>query len=239
MLFSKRSFFFRFAFSRNQSSHAGIFYMTNYILGTTCNFIYSKPQASWSEPQTFKMLILSPLLLITAAGFSSAFRISRSALATPALSSPRFSRFSALYSNNGQGQDETDGRGIPTDAPVPPPAPSQFDLKASLDTSGPGFNQFDPVLFLTRTVSRRFGLGGGLAIVGLLAATEGREIVNSLLNRGPTPGSGEVITLPRSYLILSRRLLFLLALVCRSNLKNRSADRLSDCSSTQFISVAF
>ena len=54
--------------------------------------------------------------------------------------------------------------------------------------------QFDPVLTATQFVSRRFGLAGGLAIVGLLAATEGREIVASLLAEDPKPGTGEIIT---------------------------------------------
>eukprot|EP00613_Pedinella_sp_CCMP2098_P048446 CAMPEP_0171850940 /NCGR_PEP_ID=MMETSP0992-20121227/20658_1 /TAXON_ID=483369 /ORGANISM="non described non described, Strain CCMP2098" /LENGTH=261 /DNA_ID=CAMNT_0012470611 /DNA_START=40 /DNA_END=825 /DNA_ORIENTATION=+ len=71
---------------------------------------------------------------------------------------------------------------------------AQFDLKSKLDKTGPGFNQFDPVLTVTSFISRRFGLAGGLAIVGLLAATEGQEILKSVLSTGPTPGSGEVIT---------------------------------------------
>ena len=51
-----------------------------------------------------------------------------------------------------------------------------------------------PTTTTTAAASRRFGLAGGLAIVGLLAATEGREIVASLLAEGPKPGTGEVIT---------------------------------------------
>lgn len=72
--------------------------------------------------------------------------------------------------------------------------PSAMDLNKLKEKGPAGFNQFDPVLSATQAVSRRFGLGGGLAIVGLLAATEGREIVNSLLDQGPQPGSGEVVT---------------------------------------------
>jgi hypothetical protein len=57
-----------------------------------------------------------------------------------------------------------------------------------------GSNQFDPVLSVTSFVSRRFGLAGGLAVVALLASTEGNEILKSLGDKGPIPGSGEVIT---------------------------------------------
>ncbi len=57
-----------------------------------------------------------------------------------------------------------------------------------------GSNQFDPVLTVTSFISRRFGLAGGLAVVALLASTEGNEILKSLGDKGPLPGSGEVIT---------------------------------------------
>ena len=50
------------------------------------------------------------------------------------------------------------------------------------------------MLSLTGFISRRFGLVGGLAIVGALAATEGVEIVKGLTDTGPQPGSGETIT---------------------------------------------
>lgn len=39
-------------------------------------------------------------------------------------------------------------------------------------------------------MSRRFGIFGGLALVGLLAATEGREIVMGLTDKGAVPGDG-------------------------------------------------
>ena len=73
----------------------------------------------------------------------------------------------------------------------------QFDLKKATEAQrkdGAGFNQFDPVLLISRFVSRRFGLAGGLAFVVLLAATEGNEILKSVLDTGPEAGSGETIT---------------------------------------------
>jgi len=78
-----------------------------------------------------------------------------------------------------------------------PTTPKRMDLKAKTAEQrkeGVGFNQFDPVLSLTGFISRRFGLVGGLGIVALLAATEGNEILKSILDTGPQPGSGETIT---------------------------------------------
>lgn len=64
-------------------------------------------------------------------------------------------------------------------APPPAPAPpARYDLRSDAKVQskeGAGFNQFDPVLSATTFVSRRFGLAGGLALVALLAATEGNE----------------------------------------------------------------
>ena len=82
-------------------------------------------------------------------------------------------------------------------APAASSAPSKFDLKsvrAEEAKKGAGYNQFDPFLSLTTFISRRFGLAGGLAVVALLAATEGNEILKSVLDTGPKPGSGETIT---------------------------------------------
>merc|ERR1719298_126074 len=77
---------------------------------------------------------------------------------------------------------------------------SKFDLKAQRKeeaTKGVGFNQFDPVLTVTTFVSRRFGLAGGLGLVALLAATEGNEILKSILDTGPKEIiNGETITTP-------------------------------------------
>jgi hypothetical protein len=68
--------------------------------------------------------------------------------------------------------------------------PGQYAVK--LDKSGAGFNQFDPVLSATSFVSRRFGLVGGLAVVALLASTEGKDIVKALLAEKAKEGTGEV-----------------------------------------------
>lgn len=78
-----------------------------------------------------------------------------------------------------------------------PAAPKRMNLAEKTKDQrqdGAGFNQFDPVLLISRFVSRRFGLAGGLAFVALLAATEGNEILKSFLDTGPQPGSGETIT---------------------------------------------
>ena len=68
------------------------------------------------------------------------------------------------------------------------------DLRKDMDTSGAGFNQFDPVLSATGAISRRFGIGGGLALLALLAATEGSEIVKTLTAGTATAGDGAKIT---------------------------------------------
>ena len=59
-------------------------------------------------------------------------------------------------------------------APSPPAAPAQYDVSKlaggnKQEGGGSGFNQFDPVMTATGFISRRFGLVGGLAVVGLLA----------------------------------------------------------------------
>lgn len=77
-----------------------------------------------------------------------------------------------------------------------PAKPAQFDLKGAQDKSGAGFNQFDPVLSLSGFLSRRFGIAGGLVLVGLLAATEGNEILKAFLETGPTEGNGQLVTTP-------------------------------------------
>ena len=74
-----------------------------------------------------------------------------------------------------------------------PQKSKQFDLKGrekERASQGAGFNQFDPVLSASSFVSRRFGLAGGLALVGLLAAVEGNEILKSFTDNGPQPCEG-------------------------------------------------
>ena len=58
--------------------------------------------------------------------------------------------------------------------PSPPAAPAKYDVSklaagSKQEGGGSGFNQFDPVMTATGFISRRFGLVGGLAVVGLLA----------------------------------------------------------------------
>ena len=86
-------------------------------------------------------------------------------------------------------------------APSPPAAPAQYDVSkltggSKQEGGGAGFNQFDPVLTATGFISRRFGLVGGLAIVGLLAAVEGSEILKAALDTGPVAVTGETVTTP-------------------------------------------
>jgi len=89
---------------------------------------------------------------------------------------------------------------VPAEVPAQPQRSKQFDvrkLQGNKDAgAGAGFNQFDPVLTLSGFISRRFGIVGGLAVVAVLAATEGNEIVKSLNDKGPAAGSGEIITTP-------------------------------------------
>jgi hypothetical protein len=65
-----------------------------------------------------------------------------------------------------------------------------------VNTEGPGFNQFDPVLWLTRNLSRRLGLAGGLAVFGGLFFVEGDEILKAIGNAEPAPGANELVILP-------------------------------------------
>jgi len=94
---------------------------------------------------------------------------------------------------------EQTGESAAEDVPEVPPStkPKQYDvskLTGSSGGAGAGFNQFDPVLTISGFISRRFGIVGGLAVVAILASTEGAEIVKSLGDKGPVAGSGETIT---------------------------------------------
>ena len=90
----------------------------------------------------------------------------------------------------------TDEADAADEAPAPPSRPARYDASKLVDSSGPGFNQFDPVLTATRGLSRRFGLAGGLAIFGILLVVEGGEIVKALGTQEPVAGSMEEVTLP-------------------------------------------
>ncbi len=70
--------------------------------------------------------------------------------------------------------DSTDG-GAPEE-----PAASEAE-KRKRAALGKGVNLFDPAATLSRLITRRFGIVGGLAFVALLASTEGAEIVKALL----------------------------------------------------------
>jgi len=90
----------------------------------------------------------------------------------------------------------------PAESAAPPPQRDNSyiaKLKAEAKEKskvGAGFNQFDPLLTATNFISRRFGIFGGLAIVGVLAATEGKEILNAVFEKEEIQGSGELITTP-------------------------------------------
>jgi hypothetical protein len=63
---------------------------------------------------------------------------------------------------------------------------------------GKGVNLFDPAATISRFLTRRFGIVGGLAFVALLASTEGVEIFKALQEEltPPPPPSGDTVTLP-------------------------------------------
>jgi hypothetical protein len=123
---------------------------------------------------TMRLALLSTL----AAGTCSAYQLpSRRSLVVPRRSTPD------------DAPDEA------TAEPEAPAKPAKYDVNKLVDSSGPGFNQFDPVLSTTRELSRRFGLAGGLAIFGILLAVEGSEIVKGISTAEPVAGTNEVVTL--------------------------------------------
>lgn len=65
-----------------------------------------------------------------------------------------------------------------------------------MDEEGKGFNQFDPVLSATQGLSRRFGLVGGLSVVGLLLFVEGGSIVDGFFKAEPVAGANTKVELP-------------------------------------------
>ncbi len=80
-------------------------------------------------------------------------------------------------------------------APRSPPAMSGAKTKAAL---GKGVNLFDPAATISRFLTRRFGIVGGLSFFAILAATEGAEIIKALGEQfatAPEP-SGEAVALP-------------------------------------------
>ena len=80
----------------------------------------------------------------------------------------------------------------PEDKPPQPPAPEAPRLRKAPPTS----NLYDPVASLSRFLTRRFGIVGGLSLFAVLAVTEGAEIVRALLEEN---GAVEVATaVPRT-----------------------------------------
>lgn len=94
--------------------------------------------------------------------------------------------------------DGTPPRETPTPAVVTSKQYDVSSLASNKGGAGAGFNQFDPILTLSGFVSRRFGLAGGLAVVALIASTEGVEILKSFQDTGPVLGGGEQ-ALPLTY----------------------------------------
>ena len=81
----------------------------------------------------------------------------------------------------------------PDDEPVQPAAPEAPKLRKAPPTS----NLYDPVASLSRFLTRRFGIVGGLSLFAVLAATEGAEIVRALLEeRGGGEAAAAPVTLP-------------------------------------------
>jgi hypothetical protein len=78
----------------------------------------------------------------------------------------------------------------PEDEPAQP-APETPKLRKAPPTS----NLYDPVASLSRFLTRRFGIVGGLSLFAVLAVTEGAEIVRALLEER---GGGEVAAVPRT-----------------------------------------
>lgn len=78
---------------------------------------------------------------------------------------------------------------------APPPEPGSEQTEAEPAVTEPGaasteakggrtvnrVNLFDPAATLSRLITRRFGFVGGLAFVGILAATEGGAILQAVL----------------------------------------------------------
>ncbi|KAJ1637198.1 hypothetical protein T492DRAFT_954603 [Pavlovales sp. CCMP2436] len=97
---------------------------------------------------------------------------------------------------SGDDADAAEAANGPAEPAPAPASPGMYDLSKLQNSDGGGFNKFDPVLSASSFISRRFGIVGGLALVAVLAATEGNEIFKSLTSTGPVAGTGETVTLP-------------------------------------------
>ena len=93
--------------------------------------------------------------------------------------------------------DEAPTEAAPEAAPAPPAAPARYDVsKLTGDPTDIGKSTLDPVLSTSAFLSRRFGLAGGVALVALLAAVEGKEILASLFAPEAETVVGETVTTP-------------------------------------------
>lgn len=80
------------------------------------------------------------------------------------------------------------------EAPADGTAQEKSAIPEAPKKAGGSVNLYDPAATISRFLTRRFGIVGGLAFVALLASTEGYEIVKALLERD-TEGSGDTFTL--------------------------------------------
>lgn len=78
------------------------------------------------------------------------------------------------------------------------PASAQMSRGKARAALGKGVNLFDPAATLSRFLTRRFGIVGGLGLVAVLATTEGAAIIAALQEEfAPAPPvSGETVSLP-------------------------------------------
>ena len=78
------------------------------------------------------------------------------------------------------------------------PASAQMPRGKARAALGKGVNLFDPAATLSRFLTRRFGIVGGLGLVAVLATTEGAAIIAALQEEfAPAPPvSGETVSLP-------------------------------------------
>ena len=93
--------------------------------------------------------------------------------------------------------DEAPGAARPAGSRAPPTAPARYDVsKLTGDPTDIGKSTLDPVLSTSAFLSRRFGLAGGVALVALLDAVEGKEILASLFAPEAETVVGETVTTP-------------------------------------------
>lgn len=157
-----------------------------------------------NKTKLFQFRVTMPSALLTLAAVLSAARSSQAAIQLPPVvaGGVRTDAHAVSMRPSRAGRLTLEEKDSAPPAPPGVPPRSSYNLKQVTDKQGAGggagFNVglVDPIASATGFVSRRFGLAGGLAVVGLLAATEGREIVAALLDKGPAPGDGKLVTTP-------------------------------------------